>query len=274
MSRYYITKKDIRNKNGILLLSKNQRVTDRDLKKLRKFGRLDLKNSSEIKPKSSDSIPETFTTEAINSFGIRKHIVNEHILEKPNKVLNTIIFKSKDEPWWININALMNYASWLYTHSIDVAMMSLIMAVESGYGEQQLFDIGLGAFLHDIGMLLLPKSILEKSEALSETEKLIFRQHCELGASSLESYKLPKECIDIILQHHEQLDGNGYPKGLKEDEICLNSQIVMIADTVDRMTSTHPGKEDAYEMDEAIRIIKNEHKVSYELISLLERILH
>lgn len=203
-----------------------------------------------------------------------KNILNERILERPNKVLNNIIFESKSEPWRLYINALANHIDWLYAHSIDVAMMSLIMAVELGYEDEQLFYLGLGSLLHDIGMLLLPKSIIEKPGPLSETENLIFRQHCELGASSLESYSLPKECTDIVLQHHERLDGSGYPKGLKKDEICLNSEIVMIADTVDKITSNRPDSQDAYPLDEAIKIIKKGEKFSYELIMLLEKALY
>lgn len=268
----YITKKDIRNKDGVLLLSKNQKISDRDLRKLRRFGKIDLKNPNEIKPKTNHS-PEAASTKIIQSFRARKHITDEHVMEEPTKILNTVIFESKNEPWWININALINHVSWLYTHSIDVAMMSLIMGVESGYGEKQLFDLGLGALFHDIGMLLLPKSIIEKSEPLNETEKLIFRQHCELGASSLESYNLPKECTDIVLQHHERLDGSGYPNGLKADEISPYTKIVMIADTVDRSTSTRPGKRSPYQMDEAIRALKKAGNVSQELTSLLEKIL-
>lgn len=202
-----------------------------------------------------------------------KNILNERILERPNKVLNNIIFESKSEPWRLYINALANHIDWLYAHSIDVAMMSLIMAVELGYEDEQLFYLGLGSLLHDIGMLLLPKSITETSEHLNKEEQVILCHHCELGMSSIESYNLPKECTDIILQHHERLDGSGYPKGLKSDEICLNSRIVMIADVIDRITSDRPGKQGVYQLDEAIKIIKKEKKFSPELICLLEKIL-
>ncbi|HEY8499806.1 MAG TPA: HD domain-containing phosphohydrolase [Clostridia bacterium] len=276
----YITKEDIITEDGILLLRKDQRVNDTVLSKLQRFHSsiiIDFENYeiyNGLKLKNYNKIQKTSGIKIIQSFSARKHIFNERILEKPNKVLSNLIFESKSEPWWIYINALINHVSWLYIHSIDVAMMSLIMAVESGYGNSQLFNIGLGALLHDIGMLLLPKSIIERPlESLNETEQLIFCQHCELGKSSLESYNLPNECTDIILQHHERLDGSGYPKGLKGDEICLNSRMVMIADAVDAITSDCPDSESVYQLDEAIEIIKNEDKFSNELICLLEKIL-
>lgn len=276
----YITKEDIITEDGILLLKKNQRVNDSVLRKLKRFSSSVLIDSENfeiyngLKLENYNSIQKASATKIIESFGIRKNFLNERILEKPSNVLNNIIFDSKSEPWWMYINTLTNHLSWLYTHSIDVAMMSLIMAVESKYGDSQLFNIGLGALLHDIGMMLLPKSIIERpSESLNETEQLIFRQHCELGMSSLESYNLPNECTDIVLQHHERLDGSGYPKGLKGDEICLNSRMVMIADAVDEITSDCPDRQNVYQLDEAIKIIKNKDKFSNELKCLLEKIL-
>jgi putative nucleotidyltransferase with HDIG domain len=168
---------------------------------------------------------------------------------------------------------LANYLGWLYTHSIDVAMMSLIIADKLEYNDKKLFYLGLGSLLHDVGMLLLPKSMIERTEPFNKTEQLLFFQHCELGLSSVKSYGLPKECTDIILQHHERLDGSGYPKGIKENKISQSSKIVMIADTIDVITSERPDGQRAYKMGEAIAMIKTGTEFSNELISLLENTL-
>lgn len=276
----YSTREDIFTKDGKLLLRKNHEVNEDILPKLKKFNNsilIDTKHFEIYNGKGfidNKSFQDAYTAQIIQSFSARKHHnFNERILIKPNKVLNKIIFGSKHEPWWLYINALANHVDWLYTHSIDVALMSLIMAAESGYNKRQLFYLGLGSLFHDMGMLLLPKSILEKHEKFSKAEELIHSQHCELGVSSFESFNLPTDCTDIILQHHERLDGSGYPKGLKEDEICLNSKIVMIADAIDTMTSARPDKQSTYQLDEAIRIIKNERKFDKELICHLEKIL-
>lgn len=162
---------------------------------------------------------------------------------------------------------------WLYTHSVDVAIISLMMAVELGYSDEELTNLGIGAMLHDIGKLLIPKSIIQKPESLTGTEMSLIRQHCELGMSSLESFNLPKEYTDIVMQHHERLDGSGYPKGLRGDEICHNSRIVMIADTIDAITSYRPYRQ-PQSIDAAIKELRDEEeKYSQELISLLEKIL-
>lgn len=232
--------------------------------------------SNEVKLNNICNSPEESCKcdEVIQSFGQRKGIRNERILEKPNKLLSSIIFESKNEPWWIYINALANRLSWLYTHSIDVAMMSLIIAVELGYGEKQLYNLGLGALMHDVGKLLLPKEIIEKQEPLSITEEILIQQHCELGVSSLVSFNLPHECTNIVMQHHERLDGSGYPKGLKDNEISLDSRIVMIADAIDTISAGRPSRPDVYGLDEAIRIIKSEEGFSIVLLAMLEKILH
>ena len=118
-----------------------------------------------------------------------------------------------------------------------------MMAIELGYSGEGLFNTGLGALLHDIGKLLVPKSILEKKEPLSDIEMSFIIQHCELGVSSLEGFEFPEEYTDIVLQHHERLDGSGYPNGLKGDEISQNAKIVMIADVADSITSFCPNSE-------------------------------
>lgn len=127
--------------------------------------------------------------------------------------------------------------------------------------------------MHDIGKMLVLKPIIQKPGPLNYIEKIYMQQHCELGVSSLEPYNLPKECTDIVLQHHERLDGSGYPKGLKGDEIYRNARIVMIADVVDAITSGRPYKQ-SQEMNVAIKMLRSdEKKYSQELISVLEKIL-
>jgi putative nucleotidyltransferase with HDIG domain len=260
----HIAKEDIYNRNGILLLSKGKKTTNETITRLKRLGSYKLEEPFELDAKQNVIVQE---------FGERMDIHNEHIIEYPNKILSSVIFESRTKPWWIYVNALSNYVDWLYTHSIDVAIISLMIAVELRYSDEELWNIGLGAFLHDVGKLLVPRSIIQKPGPLDDMEMVYMRQHCELGMSSLESFCLPKECTDIILQHHERLDGSGYPKGLKEDEICLNAKIAMIADVVDAITSYRPYKS-IQEVNTAIKILRNDKgKYSNELISVLEKIL-
>lgn len=262
------TKENIYDKNGILLLAKGQKTTDAVKARLKKIG--SYKPEGQI---NFDDKQSVVTSQIAQAFGEKMNIRDDRVLKYPDKVLSTIIFESKTKPWWIYVNALSNYVDWLYTHSIDVAIISLIMAVELGYSDKELWNIGLGALLHDVGKLLVPKPIIQKPGPLTDMEMVYIRQHCELGMSSLEPYCLPTECTDIVLEHHERLDGSGYPKGLKGDQICRNARIVMIADVVDAITSGRPYKP-PQEMNAAIRILRSEErKYSKELVSVLEKIL-
>lgn len=213
------------------------------------------------------------TPRIINAIRVRMNIHDGRILEIPNKILNTIIFDSKTEPWWIYVNALSNYVGWVYTHSINVTIISLIIAKELGYVGKELWNLGLGAFLHDVGKLLIPKDILQKPEALNDLEMAYMRQHCELGMISLKPYYLPKECTDIVLQHHERLDGSGYPQGLKGGEICRNARIVMVADAIDAISSSRLYRK-PMDMDGAIWVLRDQGvKYPQDMVSLLEQIL-
>jgi len=277
MSLFFV-KEDIISDDGILLLSKGQMVNEKVLSKLKNLSStvsIDYKNRVIYNKKrfQNNYCIQKTTNKIIQSFGIRKHILDERILEKPNKVLSNIIFELKDEPWQIYINALCSYVGWLYAHSIDVSIISLLMAVELGYEDYRLHNIGLGALLHDIGMLMIPKTIIQKPEPLDKNEELIIFQHCELGVSSIELFNLPRECTEIIMQHHERLDGSGYPKGLKGNEISLSSKVVMIADIVDMMTSGMPNIKGGHTMDAAIRMLEKDEKVSSELVAILKKIL-
>lgn len=262
------TKKNIYDHNGVLLLAKGQKTTNSVIAKLEQRGCYEKKGNLYC-----DENYGTTTLPFTSAIREKINIRNDYALEYSNKILSSIIFESKTEPWWMYINVLSNYVDWIYTHSIDVAIISLMMGVNLRLNDQELFNIGLGALLHDVGKLLIPKAILTKPGSLNQQEMDLMRQHCELGKSSLEPYSLPKECVDIVIQHHERLDGSGYPKKLKGDEICRNAKIVMIADVIDAVTSGRPYKS-TQGMDVALNILRGaKEKYSQELVAVLEKIL-
>lgn len=265
----YIAKEDIFDEHGILLISKGKKITNAAIRRLQRHG--DYKLDQLVSSRDDQS---TIYAPSIRSFGERKNIPKSRSMEKASNILSDIIFESKSEPWWIYVNALGNYLDWLYTHSIDVALISMMMALELGYSDEDLKNLALGTLLHDVGKLLVPKTIWEKTEPLSDSEMACIKQHCELGMSSLEGFNFPKQYTDIVLQHHERLDGSGYPFGLKEDEICPNAKLVMVADVADAITSYRPYRQ-PQNMAFAISELRNDGaKYSQELVDLLERILN
>lgn len=276
-SEYY-TARDIYDNRGMLLLCKGKRISVEVKNRLERLGKYNPEKSGDAENiqyvvLDQNDRQSTVLAPVTKELSDRMNIRDNRILERPNEILINIIFESKTKPWWIYVNALSNYVDWLYTHSIDVAMISLMMAAEMGYSDEELTNLGIGTMLHDVGKLLVPKSIIQKPESLTDMEMSLVRQHCELGMSSLESFNLPKEYMDIVMQHHERLDGSGYPKGLKGSEIGRNARIVMIADAVDAITSYRPYRQ-PQSMDVAIKKLRNEDdKYPQELISLLEKIL-
>lgn len=275
MSEYYVAE-DVYSEDGVLLVRKGKKLTNKVITKLQRYG--NFKPENLIIPNNKENTKQykqqnNVIDTTISTFGARKNIYSSFHLEQSSKILSTIIFESKTRPWWIHINALGNYLDWLYTHSIDVAMISLMMAIELGYSGEGLFNTGLGALLHDIGKLLVPKSILEKKEPLSDIEMSFIIQHCELGVSSLEGFEFPEKYTDIVLQHHERLDGSGYPNGLKDREISSKAKIVIIANVADSITAFHPQSK-PQNMEVAIKELRDKpEKYPQDLVGLLEKIL-
>lgn len=278
MGSEYFAARDIFDQNGVLLLGKGQKVTTNIKKRLGRFGIYEHgtpgRPGSEQSPVSQTCDGQGADLHQItNELKNRLDIRNERIFRKANDILGNIVFDSRTQPWWIFVNALSNYVGWIYTHSIDVAIISVMMAAEIGYNEEELSWLGIGTLLHDVGKLLVPKSIILKSEILTDMETALLRQHCELGISSLASISFPREYLDVVSQHHERLDGSGYPKGLKGDEISRNARIAIVADVVDEISSARPGRQ-AQPMEAVIWHLKNENeKYPQEYVVVLEDVL-
>ncbi len=125
-------------------------------------------------------------------------------------------------------------------HSLNVADISKGIALAMGLSDSEAVGIFYGAQVHDIGKLNTPSSILNKPGRLAHAEINLIRMHPETGYSIVKDLEFPWPIHDIILQHHERLDGTGYPAGLKGDEISFAAQIVSVADVVESMTSHRP----------------------------------
>ena len=96
------------------------------------------------------------------------------------------------------------------------------------------------AFVHDIGKILIPDSIVQKPGALTPEEQEIVRMHSELGARMLSRRPAMRDLAPIVLHHHERWDGNGYPTGLSGSDIPVESRVIFVADAFDAMTTERP----------------------------------
>jgi putative nucleotidyltransferase with HDIG domain len=129
------------------------------------------------------------------------------------------------------------------THSINVCTLSLIFGRYIGLEKKPLYELGTGALLHDIGETKVPNEILCKSEKRSPEELEVMKQHTRHGVELLmKTSGLPQSAIEIARDHHERMNGSGYPQKLLGDQLSLFTKIVSIADVYDSVTSGLHGK--------------------------------
>lgn len=140
-------------------------------------------------------------------------------------------------------------------HSSRVAEISDLLAKAMHLPLEEQIRINLGAHLHDIGKVGIPDSILNKAAALSDEEFNLIKKHTLTGYKIIKKVSSLNEITDIILYHHERLDGNGYPEGLKGSEISLATKIVSIAYSFDAMTSMRPYRK-TLTTEEALKELK------------------
>ncbi len=125
-------------------------------------------------------------------------------------------------------------------HQRRVAELASAIAKEMGLPEEKVEGIHMAGLIHDIGKISVPAEILSKPSKLSEIEMNLIKAHPRIAYDILKEIDFPWPVADIVLQHHERLDGSGYPQGLKGDEIILEARILAVADVVEAMASHRP----------------------------------
>jgi PAS domain S-box-containing protein len=125
-------------------------------------------------------------------------------------------------------------------HQAKVSKLARAIAQDMALSNDTIDNIRIAGIIHDIGKISVPSEILSKPGKLSDIEFSIIKNHSQSGYCILEDAELPYPIAEIVLQHHERLDGSGYPQGLKNGQILLESQIIMVADVVEAMASHRP----------------------------------
>jgi putative nucleotidyltransferase with HDIG domain len=125
-------------------------------------------------------------------------------------------------------------------HEDQVAKIACKIAREMKLTEEQVSFIHIAATLHDIGKISVPSEILTKPSVLNNLEREIIKTHCKVANDVLVNIDFPYPVAEIIYQHHERMDGSGYPRGLKGEQIALEARIIGVADVIDAMASYRP----------------------------------
>ena len=148
-------------------------------------------------------------------------------------------------------------------HQRRVGILSFEIAKKMKLPEEQCEGVRLAAAIHDFGKIYVPAEILSKPGVLSENELCIIKSHPEVGFDILKTIDFPWPIAKIVLQHHERINGSGYPNGIKGDDISIEAKIISVADVVEAMASHRPYRP-ALGIKEAINEIKKNKGILYD----------
>jgi putative nucleotidyltransferase with HDIG domain len=137
-------------------------------------------------------------------------------------------------------DALNTKSSYFYNHSKRVAMICEEICRHMGISGKELKEISSAAHLHDIGKLFLDEEILHCDRVLTDDEWMLVKLHPVKGSKMAEKFGVPATTCSLILSHHENTDGTGYPLNLKADQIDIGAKIIRIADSIDAMAMPRP----------------------------------
>ena len=165
----------------------------------------------------------------------------------------------------ISAISLVTEARDAYTagHQRRVTKLTVALAEEIGFSKDRVEGIKIAALIHDVGKINLPAEILSKPGKLSEMEFSLIKNHSQKGYDILKTIDFPWPIAEIVLQHHEKINGSGYPQGLKGDEILLEAKIICVADVVEAMSSHRPYRP-ALGIDAALNEINKNKGILYD----------
>lgn len=242
--------KKIYNDEGLVLLADGMELTDALIKRLEKIdiGYIYIEDSltedvvitamlqDETRHQALKVIRNQFQ-EMSGASGITKGFY--HLDKKFSRVMDSILddMSSQEDPM-IMLADMHTADNYLYVHSLNVCLYTLVLGIAHGYSQEELRVIGLGSLLHDIGKTQIPVKIIQKPGKLSDEEFRHMQAHTEIGYRILKDEpNIPLLAAHCALQHHERIDGSGYPRGLTGPQIHEYAKWLGVADSYDAMTS-------------------------------------
>lgn len=195
----------------------------------------------------------------INWFSITDRKIMEDNLKKSYNMLQKTLEGT------INTLAAIVETKDPYTsgHQKRVSKLAVAISSELGLESKRIEGIRIAAEIHDIGKINIPASILSKPGKLSDIEYAMIKTHSQIGYEMIKEIEFPMPIAEIIYQHHEKLDGSGYPRGLKDKDIMLEAKILTVADVVEAMSSHRPYRP-ALSLDKAVEEIKKNKGTLYD----------
>ena len=246
-----ITAQSIYNPLGASYLTKGMELSPTYIERLEKAG-FDGVTVTSLDPKlklapPDDIVQEKTRISAIQNVATAFHSVEENGTFDPaplqgisENILQDIIAQQKN---LVQLTDIRLHDTYTFAHSVNVAILSSLLGVLLKLSREEQLKLTLGGLLHDIGKVTVPYEILTKAGHLSDNEWSVMQGHPEAGRQRLKKM-FPNDTLlsTIALQHHEHIDGSGYPNHLKGEQIHRYGRIVAIADVYDALTSVRPYK--------------------------------
>lgn len=238
---------------GRILLRAGMCVTDRVIGQLQNAGIFsiyvnDQYSQNQLTPPISTDLKVELTRELQNMYEILRlrfeadKEVSESTLRPLNKVLEMaehILYEITRTPrHYLSFTDIKIQDTYTVAHSVNVAVLSLLLSMDLGHDRNRQRDVFLGALFHDIGMNFINEKIFMKNGKLDVQEFLKIKEHPKKGYDLIKDFSFANSYMKIIvLEHHEKLDGTGYPCQLQDDKIHSLARLVAVADSYDAMTS-------------------------------------
>lgn len=257
--------KNIYDENGRKLLGRNKKMTAPLIDRIRYLGYpgIYIYDRYSEHEEFAEIINEE---ERIRMLHTLKEGNLEQIFFLSNKIVDDLL---EMEEIHLDFNTLRHYHSSTYDHSLNVAIAAVTCGIGLELGNSQLRELALAALFHDIGKECIPLEILDKAGPLTPEEREIINCHPEFG------YEMLKERIEFsstvrvsILQHHENEDGSGYPRGLAHEDIYIYARIIHVADVFDALLSKRAYKEEFSALETIEYLMANcDHMFNYRVVA-------
>ncbi len=212
-------------------------LRDAELKPVQENIADELRRAARICERSKDAVIDMFNEvrmgQSVNAEQTQKVVteISESILRHPNALLSIARVKQADE--------------YTYMHSVAVCALMISLARQLDFSADQVHEAGMAGLLHDVGKMAIDDAILNKPGSLTDEEFDQIRRHPEFGVRYLQkgSEPVPRAVLEACYSHHEKIDGSGYPRKLKGEQISLLSRMNAICDVYDALTSNRPYKD-------------------------------
>lgn len=208
-------------------------MVKKTIEKLRKQDASKVRLSESVKKRVSEGIQYLYNNSDSQQF-----------TDTSTKITNDLMKAINDnDALAVDISTLKTSDEYTFKHSVDVATLSMIIAKNQGLPEKDIYNIGISGLLHDMGKSKIPTEILNKPGRLDDEEFAVMKSHSVLGYDILKTKKEFSGPISLaVLQHHEKMNGKGYPFGFTSDKICPYAKILSVTDVYDALVTERPYK--------------------------------